>query len=637
MAESVEWDSHQKEIIEATADFKLVAEAGPGTGKTEVACARVASLISTSLEPENILIFSFTRTAVTEIRNRIRDFSGDDRRASGVRITTLDSQVWHLCQGFLEDGAVQQLFGSYEANVVTVLDMLRKRSVPLMEHLSRYRHVVIDEAQDLVNIRAEFSIEFLRCLPKECGVSVFADGAQAIYGFTNEVADGAAPVRSLLDLIKEDRELSAEFYFTSLDRVYRAGSPGLLKLFNGTRELVKSKEIESKDRLEALKTYIAENAGPLPAELSDKKLTEMSQQKMLLLFRRRVEVLLYSSLLYAKKIPHRIRMGNQMDMIAPWVGALFAEYCGPPISEEQFGILWEKRFGGVNLATLHAPSRDEAWTLLKRYARGINPDLLLVKNLRRVLTRSRPPHEFCMGEAGLGGLTLGTIHASKGREASDVGLMMPKTFSSQENDGDEESRVLYVAATRAKKNLHVGTGFRASGTSYLEGSNRIYRIFPDDQAAQVEFGIANDFDPSSVISLRDFPQTASAKILQTELIRNAGSMAEVILRIPAEGTDFDYRVLMKFEGGSNWFLAGRFHQNLNIDLFAIGKQIGGAGKLKPSPEIRFLQFFSLQTMVIPEDAPNLENFATSFSNSGFFVAPVIRGFSKVYFRNYMGK
>src|SRR5690606_36812689 len=144
--------------------------------------------------------------------------------------------------------------------------------------------------------RAEFSIEFLRCLPKECGISVFADGEQAIQGFTNEVVEGAAPVRSLLDLIKEDRELSAEFYFTSLDRIYRAGSPGLLKLFNGTRELVKSKEIESANRLDALKTYIAENAGPLPSELSDEKLSEMSHQRMLLLFRRPVEVLLFSSL-----------------------------------------------------------------------------------------------------------------------------------------------------------------------------------------------------------------------------------------------------------------------------------------------------------------------------------------------------
>ena len=50
------------------------------------------------------------------------------------------------------------------------------------------------EAQDLVSERADLVIELIRALPRGCGVTVFADSLQAIYGFTTDdeglVTDG---------------------------------------------------------------------------------------------------------------------------------------------------------------------------------------------------------------------------------------------------------------------------------------------------------------------------------------------------------------------------------------------------------------------------------------------------------------
>jgi superfamily I DNA/RNA helicase len=53
---------------------------------------------------------------------------------------------------------------------------------------------------------------------------------------------------------------------------------------------------------------------------------------------------------------------------------------------------------------------------------------------------------------------ISTIHGSKGGEADNVLLltdMSPKTYTSYQENQDDEARVFYVAATRAKKNLHI--------------------------------------------------------------------------------------------------------------------------------------------------------------------------------------
>lgn len=55
-------------------------------------------------------------------------------------------------------------------------------------------------------------------------------------------------------------------------------------------------------------------------------------------------------------------------------------------------------------------------------------------------------------------IIISTIHGSKGGEADNVLLLSdisPKTYASYQENQDDEARVFYVAATRAKKNLHI--------------------------------------------------------------------------------------------------------------------------------------------------------------------------------------
>lgn len=64
-----DWDLEQLEVIlEAPACWQFVI-AGPGAGKTAVACQRIAYLIDEAVPPSRLLLASFTRTAVAELRD----------------------------------------------------------------------------------------------------------------------------------------------------------------------------------------------------------------------------------------------------------------------------------------------------------------------------------------------------------------------------------------------------------------------------------------------------------------------------------------------------------------------------------------------------------------------------------------
>ena len=93
----------QRALIEATDGVYLV-DAGPGTGKTFAVARRYAAIIDEpDVEPEDVLLVTFTRNAATEMRDRIVD-----RSAYGVRrLRDAPIQTFHsFCHDLLfEHGA----------------------------------------------------------------------------------------------------------------------------------------------------------------------------------------------------------------------------------------------------------------------------------------------------------------------------------------------------------------------------------------------------------------------------------------------------------------------------------------------------------------------------------------------------
>ena len=162
-----DWDLEQLEVIlEEPADWQLVI-AGPGAGKSAVACQRIAYLLDEAIPASRILLVSFTRTAVAELRDRIVSYAVAGAAARNVRISTIDSHAWSLRAGFDDEPLPRSLGdGSYDLSMQRTIELFRNQHPDLVDFISRLEHLIIDEAQDVMGPRADLVIEMLKTLPR---------------------------------------------------------------------------------------------------------------------------------------------------------------------------------------------------------------------------------------------------------------------------------------------------------------------------------------------------------------------------------------------------------------------------------------------------------------------------------------
>lgn len=612
----LKWDDDQTAVIYEEPDARVLVEAGPGTGKTAVACARVATLIEGGdVPPGNILLLSFTRTAVAELRDRIGAYLEDEHLAAAVRITTLDSATWHLLYGF--EGNAEKLFGSYEANIESVLKKIRSGDEDLLEHLQKYQHVIIDEAQDLTSLRAQLVVAIIESLADDCGVTVFADPFQAIYGWTvddDEDGDGQTAV-TLLDLLSNS---SAAFRGLQLKTLYRTNEKDLATLMGSLRQVISTngtspsdQHIELKGTLHRMTETITHKRPDLPAHAK-------GRSDLLILYRRRAEVLATSSFFCSEHIPHRMRLSGLPVCIQPWVGRVFHDCIDRKMPRDEFEQKWNERDCGALSSGLDAAA---AWDRLDRIS-CVDGNTLDMHNLRAKLARSRPPVEVCMADGGFEGPILGTIHASKGREANDVYLFLSSDVP--EDAVDEESRVVYVGATRAKQRLCVATPGRVYAKT-LNDTGRVFSIERDQRSAKVEIGREHDVLESATVSMNLHESGEEALAIQ-DLIAERATQVSELYAVSEPDWKFQYR--LKYADRMNWI--GQLAEHVNWDMFKIIKITGHY--MRPPSVIKHVFSVGARTAVLGRDHPDLPNVHFVFRTSGFFLVPMVRAWTIAYFQ-----
>ena len=626
-----DWDLEQLEVIlEEPSEWQLVV-AGPGAGKSAVACQRIAYLVEEGVSPSRMLLVSFTRTAVAELRDRIVNYAYGCDRARDVRIATIDSHVWGLRAG-LDDQPISTVFSddSYDLNIARAVELFRERQPELCDFMSRLEHLVIDEAQDVMGIRAELIIELLRSLSKRCGVTILADPAQAIYGFTNDSDDQSTDETSLLSCLES--ECPRELLFRELREIHRIKDGRLLDLFVRTR-----KEIELPNgpngHIERIQKAIREESskGLGLANYSGVAnfLANAGEDSMLVLFRRRADVLYTSSYCSTAGIQHRLRMSGLPVVVRPWIGWVFGEYIEAFTTRERFSELWDSR-GAVAPEPLAGEDRDACWRLLHRVSAGKRSGTIDLVQLRRLVSRSRPPAEICYPELGTAGPILGTIHASKGREEDTVVLVMPPPPDLCDDGVHgrngamvyEEGRVYYVGATRARKML-VAAGSRSARVSYLD-SRRVFRRQKNNRG-QLEVGREGDVDQIAHLAWSTCVDN------QKELASCVGRITSVKARTFPEH-DYATRIILEQTGGNGVMCnkeIGQMSESFAKDVWHLCNLVDPGKRLKPAPEIRHLYLVAVTTVGLSDS--ELGSVKPPISRSGLALAPVVKGFPTIQF------
>ena len=593
------WDARQLAVIEAPAGARLLVDGGPGTGKTAVACARVAHLIrGAGLPPESVWIVSFTRTAIREVRDRLAAAIGNGDMAARVRVSTLDSLAWALQPDPEPDG-------SYDESIVRVLAAMRTGGA-IVAGLAALRHVVVDEAHDIVGPRAELVAALVSRLPAACGVTAFADPAQAIYGF----AEGAAAAQPLVDWLRT----APSFTPAALETLFRSRAPGLARIFRDTRARLLAPD-------EAPHRVLARVRGEVEA-LADGAATRLDPAQLagrddvLVLFRRRAETLRASARLHEAGVAHRLRLSGFTAGPAPWIAAALADIPGQAFGRDAFLAAWHRRVAGGPLAVLDPV---EAWERLARATRA-RAGTIEAARLSRVLAAAQPPAELCGGDPGWGGPLLGTIHASKGREADTVHLMLAPPAGGA--GFDEEARVLFVGATRARRTLVVGRAEAGGGYGRLEGG-RLWRAEAvPPLGAVVELGRDGDLDAEGVAGRRHFADAAAVRDTQARLLALAGRTVTLTARRMGGG----YGLVTAGDPAPLAFLSAAAAHDLHTVSRLL--TVGPAGPPVGPPEaIGGLALLGLTSMA----APTGRDLHAPWADGVPLLVPLVAGFAPVTF------
>jgi ATP-dependent helicase/nuclease subunit A len=188
-------NDRQQELIDSTEGIYLV-DAGPGTGKTFAVTRRYASIVDQpDVEPNDVLLVTFTRSAATEMKERIVDHSGYSMR----ELADAPIQTFHShCHDILREHG-------YAAPTHLGLD----------ERITGSTQVVEDELVETKLFR-EFFSQFRDSHPE------YADFYRILSSPTE-----------LLDLVKE---LASKGVFPTADGWYRDGEEVLDGDFDAFKE-----------------------------------------------------------------------------------------------------------------------------------------------------------------------------------------------------------------------------------------------------------------------------------------------------------------------------------------------------------------------------------------------------------------
>ncbi|HEY9291857.1 MAG TPA: UvrD-helicase domain-containing protein [Microlunatus sp.] len=435
----IELDQSQQEAASVEPDERQVVFAGPGAGKSEVVGALAASLVDKGILPEDILIISFSRAAVDVVRRRT---SAVVDEGHVVDVSTIDALAARL---LADHGDGESEFRGYEETIKAARGLLTEADEPL---LADVQHVIVDEVQDVVGVRAEFVLSLLaKGVSSDAGFTLLGDPLQALYDF--QLGSGDVTSQAFLDMVTmrwtpDERELTGQ---------HRSRSDDADRVAAARRDLMAT---STDRRVQQLRILLADLV-PL-GELDPDAAADIAEWdgSTALLCDTNARAGLAADRLAAQGVPVTLATSALDPGIPAWVAQVVGD---------RSGLLSRSDFTAV-AETIGLPQQDELWWSLLDLAagpRGVDLDRLLQRlvdprQARRIGGRPQPR------------VVASTVHRAKGLEFDNVVLVDPLDWDRRDSSPQDQASLLYVGMSRARGRLTTTAGVPTRGWYRYERS-----------------------------------------------------------------------------------------------------------------------------------------------------------------------
>jgi hypothetical protein len=250
---------------------------------------------------------------------------------------------------------------------------------------------------------------------------------------------------------------------------------------------------------------------------------------------------------------------------------------------------------------------EDAWTFLRRLAaagQGVDMEYVATRLARRLEPDDR--HHRDVG--GRQGPILSTIHASKGREAALVVFVMnhDETLDAAGNT-DEEARVHYVAASRARHELDT-RWYRPIRCGYHDG--RAWRL--TEKGIQIEVGREADVD-------RWWPLGADGReiVLVQEKLASFNGRRQQVTQV--RNSQDRWRACLRAPDGA---LIGLLSDGCASRLDAIARESGAGSHVNWMP---YLLWLDVTTVAVTDDEARDKDLRFPLNEARMWLAPVVVG------------
>ena len=466
-------NDEQRKVIRSRKKHILVG-AGPGSGKTHLLVHKVASLLwIEEAKPDSILCLTYTRAACRELRKRLYDLAGP--LAAKVNITTFHSLAFSIL-GVQGDKKALENADDVVAKAAELLESGEDSGVGAPSV------ILVDELQDL----SAGEYRLLRALydlgEKDPRVIVVGDDDQSIFAFRGSSSE-------YFQKFADEFPNTEKFYLTTNYRSVAGLVRANAKLLNLMSERVKEgAQQQALNQGRAELAFYEEGdkatAAFAAAEILAQKFSANPTESYCILTRDNAEAFLAAAKLEEHHVLYRLLKGRDKDKCPIEKTREVLGFCEILQEDPRVGKFpWSaKEFRRLAEDYKENHKAESSFELLSALVddfveteTACGDDEITLGDFNQYLGEISYSD---FATKNMGTASIGTMHSAKGLEWDNVILALGSWTlkDSDEKRAQENYRLLYVAATRAKKSLTVIGAEKMLPSDWLSHFKRLGRV-----------------------------------------------------------------------------------------------------------------------------------------------------------------